>query len=177
MNKRERGVILRKLKEVKDFYTVIDLNNNFFLIQGANLRNVSLLVTNVVHWKKTTTKKLKQKAKAKENKQQINKSSSVCVCVSVTRFLLMSIILFFLTYSQLTNQITKSPASEGAGESKIIFTRVKCTELRTMEKRFSICSVCSAAPFWLLNGAYIIVAEIWQAICHKKTYVQKVGFL
>lgn len=49
MNKRERGVILRKLKEVKDFYTVIDLNNNFFLIQGANLRNVSLLVTNVVH--------------------------------------------------------------------------------------------------------------------------------
>lgn len=48
MNRRERRVILRKLKEAKDFYTVIDLNNNLSLIQGANLNNASLLVTNVV---------------------------------------------------------------------------------------------------------------------------------
>lgn len=81
-----------------------------------------------------------------------------------------------LSYSQLTDQITKSPASEAAGESKIIFTRAKCIKRRITEKRFSISCICSASPFWLLSGAYILVAEIWQAICHKKILYIESGF-
>lgn len=84
----------------------------------------------------------------------------MCLCLSDQVSIDAHHIILSRTYSQLTDQIPKSPASEVAGESKVIFTRVKCTKQRTTEKRFSISCVYSAVPFWLLSGAYIIVVII-----------------